>query len=577
MRCSEGLPLFVAWLGDWLHGVLAARDDRADAMPDSLNRLFELELASLAAPDLELIEAASVIGASFATRTLAAVARLPLDEVDRACRRLLRGTGVLVPQGGLSVQRFMFTHVLLRDALYQRIDPERRLRLHGVCADELLASTPSEATAIALHYSAAHRWRDAAAQHVRAGQNAIATHGLLEARGHFEAALAALEHTGTVAQGSLEVDALLGLGHCLVATTGYAAERVGTLYERACTLVAAGGDPVQRYGALNGLATFLMMRGRLAEAARHDAAMFEAASASGDATLLARAHAHRGERYYYEGRLDDAREDMRRAGVLLERGVPDPIGWMNWTRIAITVYEYRALLACELGELDRALAHVDAMFEALARNAHPYSECMAHYFAALTRMSREDVEEAATHVAQMHTLAAEHHYYDLAIWADIIDGHLDCRAGRLDRGLAKLETGLERMDASGVLLARIAVMLLRAEGLVSRGEHREALVLLDDTERLMAQTGEKCREPALHVTRARALEAAREPSVTLALERAYDAATALRSKLWQLRALTDLARLCPSTKPRLATALLGFTEGQSSGVLRAARSVLATA
>ena len=585
MRCSEGLPLFVAWLGDWLKRALETNADGGDTMPDSLTRLFELELASLGAADLALIETASVIGISFAARTLASLTGRSPDDVDRVCRLLMRGNSVLVPRGGLTAQRFAFTHALLRDALYQRIAPERRPQLHGACGDELLATTPAEASQIALHYSAAERFIEAAAQFVRAGRNAIAAHGLVEARAHFEAALAAFErgvpprgqaplrNTGSTVAG--EIDALLGLGHCLVATTGYAAERVGTVYERACALAKGQNDPVQRYAALNGLATFLLMRGRLVHAARHDAAMFEAADASGDATLLARAHAHRGERYYYEGRLEDARDDMTMAVSLLARGVPDPIGWANWTRITITVHEYLSLLECERGNFDSALVHVNWMFDALARNPHPYSECMAHYFAALTRMAREDFDVTATHAARMHALSGEHHYYDLAIWADIIEGHLDCRAGFIDRGIAKLRIGLERIDASGVLLARTPVMLLLAEDLASRGDHREALDVLAETERLIVQTGERGREPALHFARARALAAAADPTVEHALERTYDTATAMGSRLWQLRALTELSRRRREARPRLAAALSSVTEGRASGVVRAAIAALA--
>jgi hypothetical protein len=92
---------------------------------------------------------------------------------------------------------------------------------------------------------------------------------------------------------------------------------------------------------------------------------------------------------------------------------------------------------------------------------------------------------------------------------------------------------------------------------------------------LILQTGERGREPALHFARARALDAAADATVEHALERTYDTATAIGSRLWQLRALTVLARRRPDARPRLAEALSSFTEGRASGVARAAEAVLA--
>jgi len=126
-RRSEGNPLFV-------HELLKLRGD-AVRPPESIREVVRARLALLGAPARDVLTAASVLGRELDLATITVFAAAPQAALAEACE-----LGILEP---LDSARWRFTHVLLREGLYEGIPGERRAALHHAAATTLRSGDPA--------------------------------------------------------------------------------------------------------------------------------------------------------------------------------------------------------------------------------------------------------------------------------------------------------------------------------------------------------------------------------------------------------------------------------------------------
>ncbi len=193
---TSGNPLFMLnALADFVQrGWLEERDGTwectvdlptlAGAVPDGTREMIAFRLQQLSPADLELLETASVIGASFATQGLAAILdRAPAD-IEAECARLADAAQFIAagqvttwPDGRAGMQH-LFRHALYQQVLYGRVTPARRQVLHrrvAECLEQGFAhDAETIASQLALHCErggdlerAVHHRRKAAAHAVR--------------------------------------------------------------------------------------------------------------------------------------------------------------------------------------------------------------------------------------------------------------------------------------------------------------------------------------------------------------------------------------------------------------------------
>jgi DNA-binding SARP family transcriptional activator len=186
-RRTDGNPFFLVEYarlarerGDL--GTLVAEKDPPAAVHDVVAR----RLDRLAPASLELVRQASVLGRDFEVDVLATTAGSDEDAVLDGLDPVLEA-GLVVEDG---VDRFRFTHALVRDTALATLPRSRRARVHARAATALL-ERPGRESEIARHWLAAgprHRseaWRAAAA----AGRAAAGVHAYVEALEMLELAL----------------------------------------------------------------------------------------------------------------------------------------------------------------------------------------------------------------------------------------------------------------------------------------------------------------------------------------------------------------------------------------------------
>ncbi len=141
---TSGNPLFVRLLAEGLTG---------DVDPDALltgrpglRRLIGARVVALPAATRELVSMASVLGERLPVDVLARMVDRAEDDV-RADLQAAIGAGVLVE----TANGVAFTHALVRDAVYQELDPTRTTQAHRAAATAL-AAADAPAGPVATHW-----------------------------------------------------------------------------------------------------------------------------------------------------------------------------------------------------------------------------------------------------------------------------------------------------------------------------------------------------------------------------------------------------------------------------------------
>jgi RecA/RadA recombinase len=204
---TGGNPFFIEEL---LHSPPGARV----AVPEGVKGVIGRRLDRLTPATLETLTLAAVLGCDFRLASLqAVVVEQTQDELLASLEAAVAAR--LILEDPDEVDRFSFTHALVRQTLYERPIASRRLRLHGCVAVALecapLAVHPAE---LAHHYFQAREVGGAAKAIVyslKAAKASQEAHAYEDAAAHYERALVALElvnHEDAAAR----CDVLLALG-----------------------------------------------------------------------------------------------------------------------------------------------------------------------------------------------------------------------------------------------------------------------------------------------------------------------------------------------------------------------------
>lgn len=191
---TDGNPFFVI---EMLHWQAARRGDaqRATPLPPGVQELLRQRLAPLPAVSRRLLEVAAVVGRDFDLAPLAAVLGEPPDALLAALAPAL-SAGIVREMGGV-LQRYSFTHALMRETVYKDLAASARIAQHaaiGAALEAAGARDDVERAALAYHFFEAAQGGNpgkAIRYGCEAGERALGVLAFEEAVRHFERALAA--------------------------------------------------------------------------------------------------------------------------------------------------------------------------------------------------------------------------------------------------------------------------------------------------------------------------------------------------------------------------------------------------
>ncbi|MCG6861588.1 MAG: AAA family ATPase [Chromatiaceae bacterium] len=397
-RCidrSGGNPLFLVHLLD-------AGPDVADSVPSSVQALVEGQLDGLPPDRRRAAQAASVLGQSFSSGDLGALLGPGLDPSQILSEtRLVRRNG----------DRLSFSHVLVRDGIYQSIaDPARRA-WHRRAADWYRERDPllyaehleraGEPGAVSAWLAAARKCRDshgygeALDLGERAWQLSIASEERAEAglffgelqreMGGITTACRVLESViSECADEQICCDARIELAAALLVQDDYG-QASDALDAAAATAEALGDhERLARLHYHRGNALFPL--GRLDDCMAAHSQALEHARAAGDPELEARALSGLADAFYQRGRMVTAHHYYDRCVRLCEAN--------DLLRVQAPNLAGRAMTALYLNRLAEAHADSKTAVRLAALTRSQRDECLAHNILGLVATYGGDFEQA---------------------------------------------------------------------------------------------------------------------------------------------------------------------------------------
>ncbi len=578
-RRTDGHPLFLERLvdhlteRDWL-GVAEPGRDRPDTesaptlvarleaagIPATLGQLLREWLSTLDVPDRDLLDAASVVGAVFDLRAVAAalaanqaasaeaeIAQTDVEDgADRLCARgwlEFRGFETWPDRSHGAV--FAFRHALFAEALSAEIPPGRRARLHCAIAERLAGASstsafaPSEtASAIASHFERGGARAQAAPYHVAAALHASAQQAVGEALHHAERGLEALEWIEPDRRDAVEADLCMAMGFSLANLDGYADDRIKELFERARSLTRRLGDSTREIAASWGLVASLQMRGEI-EAAKSEAErLLELAEASGHTRYRQFAWGILTAIAYFQGRFADCVAHARATLDARGGGREELVLFNGMQDIEVTIGVYAVLAHWHLGDSEAARELAERTIARARSLAHPFTLGMAEAFTSIFYFRLPDSKRQREH-AQAGIRVSEE--ADLTLWAEVSRFMEICADPPDPAHLPDLRATLERMARSGGLGGTFFLSLL-AERELAAGERQNATNLCRVGIALAERTTERNNLPALYLIAAQAGED-REERARL-LRQAAEWADTLGSVVYAERIAEQISQGC---------------------------------
>jgi class 3 adenylate cyclase/predicted ATPase len=594
---TDGVPLFVEELTRTLleSGLMTDAGDHYKlagplpplAIPANLHDSLMARLDRLA-PVKELAQIGAVIGREFSHELIAAVADRPQEQLERELDQLV-ASELVFRRGSPPEATYSFKHALVKDAAYQSLLKSKRQQLHARVAQVFEKRLPvvaeTQPELLAYHLTEAGLDEPAADAWARASRAALSRSAMREAASSLSRAVGLLRKMpSSPDRQRLELELLGALGVALTNTLGPGSSEAQAAHERAAQLSHELGDREGRFRARWNLWRVYNVR-----------AEFDSASAAGDA-LLTEAQA--------EGDADhevQARHALWSSGLF--RG--DLAATCHHIDRGLALYEVdrhgtQALTfgghdarECGLSQSSTALFLLGYPERALARNAEGVSHALAlgqpqvvahaYNWGSMLLQFTGRLEELDRRTTLVARFAHEHGlgiYYPeariLAAWRAVCEE-------RDQSAVEEMRKFLDRRAAMGTASLQSYFLMLLADAWLRLGRPDEAQAAIKEGLTRAEAMGEHFCTAELHRLRARAclaLDASDAPVAEAALDAALAAARRQSSRLFELRAACDLARLWADRGDRrkadslLAPVYRWFTEGFNTADLKDAKALL---
>jgi DNA-binding SARP family transcriptional activator/predicted ATPase len=543
----------------------------------------------------QILTLASVEGEVFALETVAELQDssvkelLPLvaDELERR-HHLVRANGLL-QVGADILSQYRFRHSLFQRYLYDRLDPVQRAHLHaqmGKALERVYGDrTPEVALALARHFREARLTDKAIAYLHEAGEQAKRASAYPEAVTHFRQAIELLRTLPeSPDRDRIELREQKALGSVYHGLEGHGVPEVASALERASELAEKLDDRVQRFWILVGLYGIRHLQAR--HHAGHETLRecLALAEEEGDAGLLALSHHWLGVNASNRGRQTEALSHFDQF-----RALYDPVShrallsdWMaNDPDLASDVE--RGLVMWIVGYPDRATERIEGAVRLARENGDPVSLYFALLCEAILRVYLRDAEALSRLSEALHRVATEYGLSQVATLATLYRGWCLSQEDDLQGGAALMEESLTELEvqqwpAWQPFYAALLADVYRRDGRADIG-----LELVEDGLTTIDGTEERIHEPEQHRIRGELLLALESPDLTeaeAAFRRAIAVARAQKTKSYELRAVTSLARLLgdhgrtEEAHQELVKVYEWFTEGFDTPDLREASGLL---
>jgi class 3 adenylate cyclase len=593
---TDGVPLFVEELTKSIleSGELKEAGDhydyvgqaRAVTIPATLRDSLMARLDRFM-PVKEIAQIGAAIGREFSYELIAAVAPMPLGQLDDSLARLC-SSGLAFRRGTPPDAVYIFKHALVQDAAYDSLLKTRRRELHDKIARVIEQRFPNiettEPALLAYHFTEADLPEHAVRYWLKAGQQALGLSGMVEAAALLTNGLSVLAKVpDSRSRQEHELELQIGLGQAIIATQGYAAPAVNQAFARARELCKRLSCDHKLLPILYGQWAYysvadLIQAHELAAEIQHfsevqDNAVVRVMScrASG-LTRLMRGDFPVALAYLEQGlSLYDTRQLNLYASIY---ATTDPL-------VFFQSYLSLALVCC--GHLDRARSRSDSALEHARSISHAHSLGFAlHWTWVAARWGRSEPTALLLKADELISLSDKRSF---AMWRALgfaFRGWCLAALGQPDRGIPLMSAGLAEVRASGTLFVP-HILTLCADAHRMAGQPQAALAYVIEAEQFAETTGSKWLQAETFRLRGDLMLIIGDTAGAAAgFFDAIKLSERQGARLFQLRASTSLASLwCDQGRHKEASELLTpisgwFTEALDAPDLTDSKGLLSS-
>lgn len=582
---AQGNPFFVEEL------VRATFESTDAAPPDDFrsktpvpHRVQTVILASvqrLPRSSAEALEAASVLGRVFDEATLTL-----LGASSEAISDLLQRGLIFVERGAPRVE-YAFRHVLIRDAIYEGLEPASRRRLHRevvlVLQNVFGDRVDDYAEQLAYHADAANLPDQALTYLIRAGERAIRAGDNDAAFRFLSRAVELARETGDHRE--LEAMALLGIP--ITASRGYGSDESIAHYRQACALIHSLTPATISFRTLFGLWRARIIRGDIQEGITLSDRLSDLADRSGERSLKLEAHRATIVSYIHAGKLNEAAPALAEALAMYDATLDAGNAFHFGHDPAVTFWIYDAISLWLRGFPDRARRRVAELIAMMKDSPHRISRAYPFVCGSLIHAHCGDVPAARTLAEEGLEISRASNLPMFVAMARFIAAWTRFHEGAGPAALGEMQAALDQWDVHGGGAFRADFVAFYGDALMEY-EPEHAIQLQREVLAEIDSGGEYCFQP--HVVRvlgcAQFQVGDRDTGLDT-LRRGAESAQAMGAVSFEIEALNAAVTMCETTpeddrlyrqaahyRAALETVYRRFAEGNDSADLRTAARLL---
>ena len=541
VRRVEGVPLFAEELTSTL---VERRSDVFRDLPENIQASITARLDALG-PARHAAQVASVIGRDFSYAQLARLAGGAVADLEKSLDHLIRSGLVLLRDS--RDRTCMFKHALVRDVAYESLLHEPRRQLHLRFAREVLVDEDRERIPelAAHHLTEGGAILEALEYWKRAGYRAARASAAAEAIAHF---LKGLSLIGSLKESDerdrLELAFLVGINGPLVAVEGHTGEKTQAHLARALELARKLTDAPEIYPALFGRWNNLVASGLIRESLDTAQEYSNLAERQGNRDALYARHRMLATSHMCLGALDEAQSDAENAISLYVPEEHEKLVTVYGSDFRVAAHGLLAEILWLKGDCARARQIADQGVQCAKGIRHSHSAMMAHFFAGLVSLMRQDRASVRIYLNEVMALASRQAIGSWPPLATIILGWAKIADGQLEPGLAQMNDGLDTAKRMGISMFVPILRCQLADILLAQGRVSEALKAIAETDAITERFGDHYYYGA-EVWRLKAecdMRSGQTAAAETKLRTALDLARQQHAKSLELRVVISYAR-----------------------------------